>query len=70
MARLKKSLRRSQNAHRRLMLVHKKKTNGDDSSFIKMNYHSLCYERQKKENRVLSESEKKKAYEQTVLTFF
>ena len=70
MAKRRKSLRRSQNAHRRLMLVHRKKTNGDDAHFIKMSYHSLCYERQKKEKRVLTESEKKKAYEQTVTTFF
>ena len=70
MAKRRKSLRRSQNAHRRLMLVHKKKTTGDDAHFIKMSYHSLCYERQKKEQRVLTESEKKKAYEQTVTTFF
>lgn len=46
----RKSLRRSQNAHRRLMLVHKKKTNGYDTHFIKMSYHSLCYERKRKKN--------------------
>jgi len=67
-------LSKSQLEHQRsLDTLKKKKYNNPmeyDQALVKMNYHSAVIKRQKKLGRVLSDSEKKAVYNDTVLTFF
>ena len=63
-------LTRSNRAHRRLMNYHKKRSNGENTHFVKMNYHSNVIFQQKTKKRVLSEAEKKTAYNSVIRTFF
>lgn len=75
MSRKRKSLQRSQAAHNRLMRKHRilaANTRGSDYNehFIKQNYHSLVYCKQKKNKRKLTLEEKKRAYSNVIRDFF
>ena len=66
---------RSQKAHSRLHRKHSSITktasgNKYDTAFIRSNYHFAVLNAQKKKNRVLSDSEKKKIYNDIILTFY
>ena len=63
-------LSRSNRAHRRLMNYHKKRSNGDNVHFVKMNYHSLVMHQQNRKKRILSQEEKKAAYNSVIRDFF
>ena len=63
-------LSRSNAAHKRLVNYHKKRSNGENAHFVKMNYHYNVIWQQKKKKRVLSEAEKKAAYNSVIRTFF
>ena len=64
----------SQRAHRRLQAKHVKQQRTDsgnyDKHFIRSSYHSYCYNRQESLGRVLTESEKKKAYDNVISSFY
>ena len=63
-------LERSNRAHKRLIKYHRKRSNGENVHFVKMNYHSNVIFQQSKKKRVLSEAEKKAAYDSVIRTFF
>lgn len=67
-----KRFRCSQNAHKRLEKYHKRnyEKNGDDTSFIKMNYHSHIQNRQAKAKKVFTKDERQRIYNDVVCTFF
>ena len=66
----KSRFQRSQNAHRRLERKHSLKSNGNNTAFVKMNYHSSVLHRQQRLKRVLSFGERKKVYDDVIKTFF
>ena len=68
-------LQRSNNAHKRLEKKHDKKRLSSkgrerDIAFVKTTYHSRVLYTQKKIGRVLSQKEKRAAYEDIIKTFF
>lgn len=65
-----KSLKQSNRAHLSLVNKHKKKSNGQNESFVKMSYHSLVFHRQNRLGRVLSKSEKQGCYKEVISDFF
>ena len=58
-----KNLMRSQNAHKRCMKKHKNMNTERD--WILHNYHSACFEQQKKKGRILSDKEKETIFKTT-----
>ena len=69
-----RSLGASQRAHLRLARKHEKKMRSDsknyDKHFIRGSYHAYCVNRQENLGRVLTEREKKKAYDTVISTFY
>ena len=63
-------LSRSNRAHSRLMNYHKKRSDGENTHFIKMNYHSSVLYQQKQKKRLLSKDEKKSTYDFVIRAFF
>lgn len=64
----------SQRQHERLMKQHKRfmetKKGDYDKHFISCSYHSSVLEKQKKLNRVLSLDERRKVYNDVIITFY
>ena len=63
-------LSRSNRAHARLMNYHKKRSNGENTHFVKMNYHSSVLYQQRQKKRLLSKEEKKSTYNFVIRAFF
>ena len=63
-------LTRSNRAHLGLAKFHKKRSNGENSHFVKMNYHSAVVFQQKQKNRLLSVDEKRSTYSSVIKTFY
>lgn len=62
--------RMSQSAHRRLQKKHAARSNGENSSFVKMSYHSRVHFLQEKKKRILTPEERKKEYHNVIDAFF
>ena len=60
----------SNRAHTRLMNYHKKRSNGENVHFVKMNYHSAVLFQQEKKKRKLNNDEKKSTYNFVIKAFF
>lgn len=71
---MNRNFKASQRAHMRLAKKHEKKSRSDpknyDKHFIGSSYHSYCVTLQDKLGRVLSKSEKEKAYNNVISTFY
>ena len=72
----RKGLKASQRAHARLERYHAHKvsnaasTRTRDVHMVKRNYHSVCQAIQTRLGRRMTQAEKKKAYNDTVCSFF
>lgn len=63
-------LSRSNRAHARLMNYHKKRSNGENVHFVKMNYHSSVIHQQNQKKRLLTNNEKNSTYSFVIRAFF
>ena len=62
--------KKSNKMHIKLANIHKKKSNGEDTHFIKAQYHTRCIHLQNKDRRILTATEKLKVYNDVISTFF